>query len=86
MVAQEPAWLSRQIVEHAPDAIIVADREGVIRLWNAAAGAVFGYPVAEEFSVTLLAQPGGRSPGSCGHHARRHPALGSGQADAAAPR
>lgn len=27
-------WLCQQIVEHAPDAIIFADREGFIRLWN----------------------------------------------------
>jgi PAS domain S-box-containing protein len=31
------------ILEHAPDALIVADREGVIRLWNAAATRVFGH-------------------------------------------
>jgi PAS domain S-box-containing protein len=43
MAAQEPDWLNRQILEHAPDDIIVADREGIIQVWNAGAGAVFAY-------------------------------------------
>jgi PAS domain S-box-containing protein len=47
MATQEPKWLSHQIVEHAPDAIIVADRDGIIRLWNAGAGAIFGYSAEE---------------------------------------
>ena len=54
MAAQEPDWLNRQIVEHAPDAIIVADREGIIQLWNAAAGAVFGYAEAAGRSLDLI--------------------------------
>ena len=53
MAAQEPDWLNRQIVEHATDAIIVADREGIIQLWNPAAGAVFGYPAAEAAGRSL---------------------------------
>jgi PAS domain S-box-containing protein len=35
--------LCRRIVEGAQDAIIVGDREGLIRLWNTGAAAVFGY-------------------------------------------
>ena len=53
MAAQEFGWLNGQIVENAPDAIIMADREGIIRLWNAGAGAVFGYPAAEAASQSL---------------------------------
>jgi PAS domain S-box-containing protein len=34
--------LHRAIVEQGPDAIIFADRDGIIRLWNARAEAVFG--------------------------------------------
>lgn len=39
--------LFRQIVEHAPDAVIFADRQGTIRLWNRGAERVFGYTSAE---------------------------------------
>jgi PAS domain S-box-containing protein len=53
MVAQECERLSRQIVERAPDAIIMADRDGIIRLWNAGAEAVFGYPAAEAVGQSL---------------------------------
>ncbi len=38
-----PAWLFRAIVEGAPEAIIAATPEGLIRLWNAGAEALFGY-------------------------------------------
>ena len=35
--------LFRFVVEQAPDGIIVADREGVIQIWNGAAAELFGY-------------------------------------------
>ena len=40
-------WLCRKIVDGAPDAIIFADREGIIRLWNSGAEAIFGYSEIE---------------------------------------
>ena len=40
-------WLCRNIVDESRDAIIFADREGLIRLWNAGAEAMFGYRAAE---------------------------------------
>jgi PAS domain S-box-containing protein len=40
------AWLCRQLVMKSRDAIIFADRDGLIRLWNAGAEAMFGYPAA----------------------------------------
>lgn len=46
-------WLARQIVDQAPDAIVFADRDGVIRLWNAGAEAMFGYGVDEAAGQTL---------------------------------
>jgi PAS domain S-box-containing protein len=46
-VAIEEAALSRALVEHLADALIFADREGLIRVWNAGAEAVFGYPADE---------------------------------------
>ena len=45
--------LFRAIVEHAPDAIIFADREGLIRVWNRRAEAIFGYPEMEVMGGTL---------------------------------
>jgi PAS domain S-box-containing protein len=45
--------LCREIVDGAPDAIVFADRDGVIRLWNAGAEAMFGYGVDEAVGQTL---------------------------------
>ena len=53
MATQESEWLSQQIVQHAPDAIIMADRDGIIRLWNGGARAVFGYPAEETVGQSL---------------------------------
>lgn len=49
----ERAWLCQRIVEDASDAVIYADRDGVIRLWNAGAQAVFGYQPEEALGQTL---------------------------------
>ena len=46
-------WLYRQIVEKAADAIIFADTEGIIRLWNSGAEAIFGYAAEEAIGETL---------------------------------
>jgi PAS domain S-box-containing protein len=40
-------WLCRRLVMESRDAIIFADRQGIIRLWNAGAEAIFGYRAAE---------------------------------------
>src|SRR6266536_2454314 len=53
MATYEREWLYQRIVEDAPDAIIFADRDGVIRLWNAGAQAVFGYQPEEALGQTL---------------------------------
>lgn len=36
-------WLCRRLVAESRDAIIFVDTEGLIRLWNAGAEAMFGY-------------------------------------------
>jgi len=41
------------IVEHGPDPLIFADREGVIRIWNAAAAELFGHSREEAIGQTL---------------------------------
>ena len=46
-------WLYKSIVENAPDAMIFADKEGIIRLWNAGAEAMFGHTAAEAVGKTL---------------------------------
>jgi PAS domain S-box-containing protein len=38
---------SRAVVREAPDAVIFADRDGVIRFWNAGAERIFGFSEAE---------------------------------------
>ncbi len=45
--------LCQKIIEGARDAIIFADREGVIRLWNSGAKAMFGYRAEEALGQTL---------------------------------
>lgn len=39
--------LAARIVAECGDAVLYVDREGVVRLWNPAAEAMFGYPAAE---------------------------------------
>ena len=46
-------WLCRRIVSESRDAIIFADQDGRIRLWNAGAEALFGYWAAEMEGQTL---------------------------------
>jgi PAS domain S-box-containing protein len=41
------------IVEQAPDAVIFADRDGAIRLWNQSAEAIFGYSASEVLGRSL---------------------------------
>jgi PAS domain S-box-containing protein len=46
-------WLCQQIVEGTHEAIIFADQEGFIRLWNAGAEAIFGYRAPEALGQSL---------------------------------
>lgn len=43
----------RHIVDQTPDAVIFADADGVIRVWNGGAEAVFGFSVAEAIGSSL---------------------------------
>lgn len=45
--------LFRSLVEQAPDAVIYADRDGAIQLWNRAAETIFGYVAAEVLGKSL---------------------------------
>lgn len=53
MVTSKPERLVQQIVEKTYDAIIFADRDGIIRLWNSGAEAMFGYQAQEALGQTL---------------------------------
>lgn len=45
--------LLQAIVEQAPDAIIFADRDGAIRVWNRGAETLFGYAAAEALGNSI---------------------------------
>jgi PAS domain S-box-containing protein len=49
----EQFWLCHQIVTEAHDAIIMADREGIIRLWNKGAELIFGFSPVEALGQPL---------------------------------
>ena len=53
MSTEENAALYRRIVEGVPDAVVFADREGIIRLWNGGAEAMFGFRAAEALGRSL---------------------------------
>lgn len=40
-------WLCRRLVAESRDAIIFVDKDGLVRLWNAGAEAMFGYRAGE---------------------------------------
>jgi PAS domain S-box-containing protein len=46
-------WLAQQIVAEARDAIIFADRDGIIRLWNRGAAEIFGHPAETALGQSL---------------------------------
>ena len=45
--------LLKQLVNDAPDAILIADREGIIRFWNSGAEQMFGHAAAEAVGQSL---------------------------------
>jgi PAS domain S-box-containing protein len=48
-----PDSIGARIVAGAPEAILFADRDGAIRLWNAGAEAMFGWTAAEVLGRSL---------------------------------
>ena len=49
----DQSWLYQKIVEENPFAILHADREGNIRLWNSGAEAMFGYSSEEALGKSM---------------------------------
>ena len=48
-----PEVLARSLLSAAADAIVAADREGVIRFWNPGAERIFQYPAGEAVGKSL---------------------------------
>ena len=46
-------WLYQRIIEDSPIAILFADRDGKIRLWNSGAETMFGYTAQEALGQSL---------------------------------
>ena len=53
MTNEQNPWLAQAILEQAGDAVIFADSEGVIRIWNAAAVRIFGFTKEEALGKSL---------------------------------
>jgi PAS domain S-box-containing protein len=45
--------LCESIVDQSPTAIVVGDREGIVRLWNAGAQAMFGWSAEEAIGKSM---------------------------------
>jgi PAS domain S-box-containing protein len=50
---RDPTWLCERIVDVTGDAVVFADLDGIIRLWNRGAEEIFGYSGAEAVGRTL---------------------------------
>ena len=48
-----PEWLCREVLERARDAVIVADRDGLVRFWNEGAERIFGHSREEALGRSL---------------------------------
>lgn len=53
MEATDYERILARIVTEIPDAVVFADRDGIIRLWNGGAEAVFGYAPSEAIGRSL---------------------------------
>jgi PAS domain S-box-containing protein len=53
MEAYTHEWLCQQIVDNTQEAIIFADRDGMIQLWNRGAETIFGYTASEVLGQSL---------------------------------
>ena len=48
-----PEKLGARLIAEMSDALVVSDRKGAIRVWNAAAERIFGFPAAESTERNL---------------------------------
>ncbi|MQA29964.1 MAG: PAS domain-containing protein [Luteitalea sp.] len=52
-MAALPHDLPRRILDGSPDAVLICDRSGTVRYWNAAAERAFGFHVTEALGVSM---------------------------------
>ena len=53
MTLADQEWIYKQIVDFGQDGILFADRDGIVRLWNLGAEAIFGYTAQEALGQDL---------------------------------
>ena len=53
MTLADQEWIYKQIVDFGQDGILFADRDGIVRLWNLGAEAIFGYTAQEALGQKL---------------------------------
>ena len=53
LIGTLPHDIGMLLLDQSPDAVVYADREGIIRWWNAAAERVFGHPSSEAIGQSL---------------------------------
>ncbi|GAA3798969.1 PAS domain-containing protein [Streptomyces chiangmaiensis] len=52
-IGEPEAWLAQAILRESSEAIVVADPEGIIQVWNGGAERMFGHPAAEAVGQSL---------------------------------
>ena len=52
-IGEPDAWLAQAIVRESSEAVVVADPEGIIRVWNSGAERMFGHTAAEAVGHSL---------------------------------
>ncbi len=62
-MATDPVDFCTRLVAGMPDAVVYADRDGLIRVWNPGAERMFGFPAAEALgrSLDLIIPEGARA-------------------------
>ncbi len=53
MTLADQEWIYKQIVDFGQDGILFADQDGIVRLWNLGAEAIFGYTAQEALGQNL---------------------------------
>ena len=53
MFVSDREWMYKKIIDVSQDAIIMADRDGILTLWNTGAESIFGYSADDAVGKTL---------------------------------
>ncbi|MEZ0354333.1 PAS domain S-box protein [Mycobacterium sp. pR1184] len=49
----DPDWIAQMVLSASPEAIVVCDADGIIRLWNSGAHRMFGYSARDAIGQSL---------------------------------